>query len=275
MTCTNHQVRLLMKYKNCYPLSIAAAKAGMSIKTARKYKATGEWPESDKKPRRYRTRHDPFEVHWPEIESLLQQSPELQAKTLIYYLQERYPTVYSNKHLRTLQRRLKTFRASQGADKPVIFLQNIAPGQSSQSDWTVMDSLGITIKGEAFSHLLFHFMLPYSQWETFMICHTESFNTLSQGFEQAVFELGGVLPMHRTDNLSAATKKLGSSRAFTERWQAFLAHYQVTPSRNNPGQSHENGSVEKSHDTFKNAVNVKRFTRFCKSRRLSDFPKPD
>jgi len=127
-----------MKYKNCYPLAIAAAKAGMSIKTARKYKTTGEWSERHKKPRHYRTRHDPFEAHWPEIENLLQQSPELQAKTLICYLQERYPDIYCDKHLRTLQRRLKIFRALQGMDKPVIFLQNIVPGQSSQSDWTVL-----------------------------------------------------------------------------------------------------------------------------------------
>jgi hypothetical protein len=118
-----------------------------------------------------------------------------------------------------------------------------------------MDSLGICIAGKSFSHRLFHFLLPYSQWEAIRICTTESFDTLTQGFEQAVFELGGVMPVHRTDNLAAATQKLGSSRTFTERWEAFLAHYQVKPSRNNPGQSQENGSVEKSHDLFKNAVN--------------------
>ena len=63
------------------------------------------------------------------------------------------------------------------------------------------------------------------------------------------------MPEHRTDNLSAATKRCGGSREFTERWEELLAHYNVKPSRNNPGVSHENGSVEKSHDTFKQAVN--------------------
>ncbi len=118
-----------------------------------------------------------------------------------------------------------------------------------------MNQLGICIGGQPYPHLLFHFMLPYSCWETFSICHSESFDTLASGFEKAVWELGGVLPEHRTDNLSAATKQCGNSRQFTERWQELLGYYNVAPSRNNPGVSHENGSVEKSHDTFKQAVN--------------------
>ena len=97
-------------------------------------------------------------------------------------------------------------------------------------------------------------MLPYSQFETIMICETESFATLIKGFEQGVLELGGVACEHRTDNLTAATQKMGNDRIFTQRWREFLEHYQVQPSRNNPGVSHENGSIEKSHHTFKNAV---------------------
>ena len=87
-----------------------------------------------------------------------------------------------------------------------------------------------------------------------MVCHSESFETLTRGYEKAVWQLGGVLCEHRTDNLSAATQKLGNSREFTERWQEFLAFYNVHPSRNNPGNSHENGSVEKSHDLLKTAL---------------------
>ena len=118
-----------------------------------------------------------------------------------------------------------------------------------------MNQLEICIGGKPYPHLLFHFMLPYSRWESFAICHSKSFDSLALGFERAVWELGGVLPEHRTDNLSAATKRCGSNRQFTERWEELLAHYNVKPLRNNPGVSHENGSVEKSHDTFKQAVN--------------------
>lgn len=243
-----------MKFKHQNKLTLAAAKAGMSTKTARKYISTGKLPESSKADRTHRTRKDPFEIHWKEVESLLEHSPELQANTILCHLMKQYPGTYAERHLRTMQRRLQQYRAHYGKDKPVIFLQNIQPGRMSQSDWTVMDSLGITLAGQAFPHRLFHFMLPYSQWETVMICHTESFDTLTQGFERAVLQLGGCLGEHRTDNLSAATRKMGNTRTFTERWESFLSHYHVRPSRNNPGESHENGSVEKSHDTFKNAV---------------------
>lgn len=255
MTCTNQQVKLFMNCKNQYPVLTAAAKAGMCPKTARKYLKLGKLPSECKKARTHRTRSDPFAEHWQEIEELLKQAPELQAKTVLYYLMERYPNRYSDIHLRTLQRRVRDYLTLHGASKAVMFLQNIQPGQSSQSDWTEMNSLNITIAREPFSHCLFHFMLPYSCWESIMICHNESFETLTKGFARATLELGGTLPVHRTDNLSAATQKAGGSRAFTERWQQFLDHYDVNPSRNNPGVSHENGSVEKSHDLFKNAVN--------------------
>lgn len=254
MTCTNQQVKLLMKAMKRYSLTTAAAKAGMSSKTARKYLNAQALPQTVKAPRDYKTRPDAFARHWDEISQMLTQAPELEAKTLLYYLIERYPSHYQSAHLRTLQRRLQQFRAKHGADKPIIFRQIISPGQSSQSDWTWMNELRITLAGQPFSHLLYHFILPYSGWESFMICESESFDTLAQGYERAVWELGGTLPAHRTDNLSAATQKAGGTRSFTERWQAFLAHYQVTPTRNNPGQSHENGSVEKSHDTLKNAI---------------------
>jgi len=255
MTCTNQQVKLFMNYKNTYAVETAAAKSGMCTKTATKYLKSGKLPSECKKKRVHRTRTDPFAAHWSEIEELIQQSPELQAKTILYHLMERYPNHYNDIHLRTLQRRVRQHLTLHGSSKAVIFLQNIQPGQSSQSDWTVMNSLNITIARAPFAHCLFHFMLPYSCWESIMICHNESFDTLSKGFARATLELGGTLPVHRTDNLSAATKKAGGSRAFTERWQQFLEHYNVQPSRNNPGVSHENGSVEKSHDLFKNAVN--------------------
>jgi hypothetical protein len=243
-----------MKYKNKYSLTTAAAKSGMCSKTARQYIQAGELPSECKKARTHRTRADCFASVWEEIAEMLQKAPELQAKTILYYLMEKYPKDYQELHLRSLQRRVKQYRAEYGKDKPVIFSQKLKPGQTSQSDWTVMDSLNVTIAKAPFPHLLFHFMLPYSQWESIMICYSESFDSLSSGYAKAVLELGGVLPVHRTDNLTAATQRAGNSRSFTKRWQEFLEHYQVTPSRNNPGQSHENGSVEKSHDLFKNAV---------------------
>lgn len=258
MTCNNKQVELLMKYKRQKPeisMINLANKADMSVKTARKYLKLEKLPSELKKPRTYRTRTDPFEKHQQLIQQLLEKTPDLQAKTLLYYLMEHFPEEYDQSHLRTLQRRIRELSAISGKDKEVMFLQKIEPGQQSQSDWVILNDLKVTIANQAFEHKLFHFMLPYSQWEYVMICYSESFDTLSKGYIQAVNKLGGSLKDHRTDNLSAATKKSGGSRVFTERWESLLTHYNVTPSRNNPGKSHENGSVEKSHDLIKSAIN--------------------
>jgi len=236
-------------------LEAIAAKAGMSGRTARKYLKIGKLPSELKSPRTHRTRKDPFAQHIDIIENMITEAPQLQAKTLHHYLMEQYPDVYKEGHLRSLQRRVLAIKASCDIDKDVIFPQDIKPGKESQSDWFSMNSLKITIAGQMFDHLLFHFMLPYSRWEDIMICNSESFESLSKGFAESVTKLGGTLPSHRTDNLSAATKKDGGSRSFTAKWQQFMDHYNVTPSRNNPGASHENGSVEKSHDLLRSAIN--------------------
>ena len=117
-----------------------------------------------------------------------------------------------------------------------------------------MNSLGITINKQAFNHLLFHFILSYSKWESVKLCFSETFENLISGYEKAVWELGAIALEHRTDNLTAATQAMGSKREFTDRWQQFMGHYGVLPTTNNPGVSHENGSIEKSHDTLKNAI---------------------
>jgi Integrase core domain len=136
----------------------------------------------------------------------------------------------------------------------VMFRQQHKPGQQSQSDWTHCDVLQVTIDGQPFPHMLFHFMLPYSRWETAYIAFSESFDNLVSGYTRALGELGMVPAEHRTDNLTAAVTSHGSRPVFTERWKNVLDHYGVSPSRNNPGESHENGSVEKSHHLLKSEL---------------------
>ena len=103
-----------------------------------------------------------------------------------------------------------------------------------------MNEIGVTIDGKQFNNMLFHFMLPYSRWEYATICYSESFESLSKSYEDAVWSLGFVAYEHRTDNLTAATQAFGSKRAFTRRRQEVMDHYGVVASRNNPGVSHEN-----------------------------------
>jgi hypothetical protein len=254
LTVNKKQVIKLMKESQKGSLKKASMLSGLSEKTARKYLRDKRLPVVSPEPRKYQTRSNPFENHWCEITSMLERSSELQAQTLMTYLLEQYPDCYKPGHIRSLQRHLKIWRAENGLGKPVIFRQTLKPGQQSQSDWPHMNALNITINGDRFPHLLFHFLLPYSGFETVMICESESFETLTQGFERGVLEAGGVALSHRTDNLTAATQAMGNGRIFTKRWLDFLDHYKVEPSRNNPGVSHENGSIEKSHHLFKNAV---------------------
>jgi len=276
MTTTNQQVKLLMKKLKKYNQETAAAKAGMDVKTARKYINSEQLP-SDMKKARHRTEPTTFSAHWGEISKMLAASPRLQAKTILGYLIKKYPGKYKASQLRTLQRHIQVWRAEYGQSQSVIFRQDIKPGKQSQSDFTCMNDLNITIAGQAFNHLLFHFILPYSRWESVDLCFSESFETLTLGYEKAVWELGYVPKEHRTDNLTAATKAMGSGREFTERWQQFMAHYSVTPTTNNPGVSHENGSIEKSHDTLKNAIEqelmLRGSTNFASQKDYFDFVK--
>lgn len=242
-----------MKKLKKYNQEISAAKAGMDVKTARKYIKSGQLP-SDLKTPYQRSQPTIFSHHWGEVLNMLDASPGLQAKTILGYLVRKYPDQYKLSQLRTLQRCMQEWRVQHGPSKAVIFRQDIRPGMQSQSDFTCMNALGVTIAGQPFKHLLFHFMLPYSRWESVDLCFSESFETLTLGYEKAVWELGYLAKEHRTDNLTAATQAMGSRREFTDRWQQFMAHYEVTPTTNNPGVSHENGSIEKSHDTLKNAI---------------------
>lgn len=263
MVCTKEQVKKLMKYTMTCTQEVAAAKAGMSIRTARKYiKQKGMVARIE---RNWRTKPDVFEQVWAELEEMLVKDTGLQVKTLMEWLVEREPERFHINQLRTLQRKISNWRAVDGPDKEIVFPQVHIPGKQSQSDYTCCNKLGVIIAGESFPHLLFHFMLPYSRWETVSIAFTESFETLTNGYAKAVKELDAVAPEHRTDNLTAAVQMDGSSKRFNSRWKDFLDHYGVIPSSNNPGESQENGSVEKSHDLFKTALDQRLMLRGSRS----------
>jgi len=255
MTCTEKQIRALFKYSKTLTQKVAANKAGMSVRTARTYLKGGPMIGEKKEWKWRQTHPDAFARIWNSVEEMLAINPGLQSQTIMQYLIDTYPEEkFEWNQLRTLQRRIRKWRALKGPEGDVKFPQKHIAGKQSQSDWTHCDKLEVTIDGEPFRHMLFHFMLPYSRWETAYISQSESFDNLTMGYMKAVAELGAVTKEHRTDNLSAAVNSHGSRPVFTERWNAFVAHYGVQPSMNNAGESHENGSVEKSHDLLKNAL---------------------
>jgi hypothetical protein len=254
---TDQQVRRLRRLdlqgllKEC-----AADKAGLDPKTARKYRRLGQLPsEVRRMDRDYRTRLDPFAEVWPQLEEQLRLQPGLEAKTLFADLQRRFPGRFADGQLRTLQRRLKQWRALEGPAKEVFFAQVHQPGRLCASDFTHCSELQVTINGAPFDHLLYHFVLTYSNWETGTVCFAESYESLSDGLQNALAELGGVPQLHRTDRLTAAIPPgtVGSA-SFTQRYQALLSHYGLVGQAIQAAQAQENGDVEQSHRQFKRAV---------------------
>ncbi|MDQ6676191.1 MAG: IS21 family transposase [Acidobacteriota bacterium] len=252
---TDSQVRRLKRLsKTEETKDIAAAKAGMDPKTARKYLELGKMPGEEQRNRAWRTRLDPFAEVWDEAKAEKELNPGLEAKTLFEEMQRRYPGKFTDGQLRTLQRKFKEWRATEGPAREVFFAQVHEPGRLCQSDFTHMTSLGVTISRQSFPHLTYHFVLTYSNWEAFTICHSESFESLSEGVQNALWELGGVPREHRTDRLTAAVNNLSDQDEFTRRYDALLQHYGLNGQKIQAGRANENGDVEQRHYRFKRAI---------------------
>ena len=252
---TDQQVRRLFKLsKTEKNFGIAAMKAGMDEKTARKYLRSGKLPSDLKQEHTWRTRKDPFEDVWEGMKSMLEINPGLEAVTLFEDLQRRNSGRFADGQLRSLQRRIKNWRAVEGPPKEIFFSQIHRPGELCQSDFTHMNKLGVTISGVPFDHMIYHFVLTYSNWEAGTICFSESFESLSQGLQNALWELGGVPGKHRTDCLTTAVNKADHPEEFTRRYQELVDHYRITPCKTNPSSPHENGDVEQRNYRFKKAV---------------------
>jgi hypothetical protein len=254
---TDAEVRLYMKERSKGRTQAqAAAKAGMGVRTARRYEQLGAVPTDLKPPRTYRTRPNPFADDWPWVVEQLERDPALQAKTLFGLLDERRPGHYQPAQLRTLQRHIAAWRLAHGPEREVIFPQVHRPGMVAQSDFTRMADLGVTIGGVPFPHLLFHLVFTYSNVEAVRISVSESFEALVEGLEAALWRAGGVPRQHRTDHLGAAIRPLdadGQAQA-RERYAAVMRHYGLEPTVNNAGLAHENGDVEQAHHRFKQAL---------------------
>ena len=252
---SNDQVRRLKKMlsrgKN---LKVSALASGMDVKTARKYRDSDKLPSELQKEHNWRTREDPFADDWLKVKSLLENNPGLEATTIFKWLQRENSGKYQDGQLRTLQRRIKHWRATEGPPKEVYFPQVHYPGALCQSDFTHMDKLGITINGRFFKHMLFHFVLTYSNWETGFICYSESFESLSTGLQKALWQLGGVPRKHQTDRFSAAVNNLSDKSQFTKPYQNLLDYYGIKGQKIEPAKPNQNGDVEQSHYRFKKAV---------------------
>ena len=252
---TKQQIGVYMteKKKGCTN-KVAAGRSGFSERSA--YHVQDRKHKPAQTQRSWKTRKDPFENVWDsEVIPMLEKTPRLQAKTILGELQRRYPDDFPDSILRTLYRRVRDWQAKYGPEKEIIFRQEHPIGWQALSDFTDGSKLKVTIRGEPLDHLLYHYWLAYSKWEyTGVILGGESFTALAENFQNALWSCGGVSETHRTDSLSAAYKNLPNKEQedFTNRYKELCAHYNIEPTRNNKGVSHENGSVEASHGGLKN-----------------------
>jgi hypothetical protein len=252
---SDQQVRKLLQLDaRGLPANTAAMKAGLDPKTARKYRRLGRLPsEVSVMDRHWRTRADAFADVWPEVVEHLTLNPGLEAKALFQDLQRRFPDRFKGGQLRALQRRIKAWRAEQGPAKEVFFDQVHHPGRLCASDFTHCEQMRVTIAGQPFDHLIYHFVLTYSNWEAGTICFSESYESLADGLQNALWLLGGVPQLHRTDRMTAAIPP-GGAGEFNQRYQGLLRHYGLAPQAINVRQAHENGDCEQSHHRFKRAL---------------------
>jgi hypothetical protein len=255
---TDAQVRLLRKkMSEGKTIASAAAAAGICERSAYTWKQ-GALPSESKDPRAWRTRPDPFAGVWEsEVVPLLEADDHgvLEGTTVLAELRRRHGQQYGLSLLRTLQRRMHEWRALHGPGKEVMFEQRHEAGREGSFDFTDASELGVTIAGEVFSHLFFQLVLSFSKWRWVGLAFSETFEALVRGLQGALWELGGVPRVWRSDNLSAATHQIpGGGRELNRRFADVLDHYGATSTRIEPGESHQNGGAEKAHDVLKSAL---------------------
>ena len=238
------------------PVALAAAKAGFSTATGYRLLEDGELP-SQRQTVRERRRPDPLAGIFEDVVvPMLEMAPGLRPIAIFEELRRRNPeTEFGSR--RTLERRIRHWRALHGQDREVIFRQVHEPGRMGLSDFTCMNDLEVTVAGEPLDHLLYHFRLPCGGFEHgHVILGGESFVALAEGLQNALWSAGGAPRLHRTDSLSAAFRNLDADTKadLTQRYDALCAHYGMEPTRNNTGVAHENGAIESAHGHIKAGV---------------------
>ena len=253
---TDQQMRLFMTFRQTHSVPVAAAKAGISQATGYRLQADPTLPSQKKIPRG-RRRPDPLaDIFDAEVVPLLQSSPGIRPVSVYEELLRRHPNLGTGIR-RTLERRIRAWKAEHGPEQEVIFRQVHTPGKMGLSDFTAMSKLGVTVAGEPLDHRLYHFRLAYSGFQhAHVVLGGESYVALAEGLQNALWMLGGVPREHRTDSLSAAFKNLEKSvqADLTDRVDALCRHYGMTPTRNNKGVAHENGSIESPNGHLKSAI---------------------
>jgi hypothetical protein len=255
---TNRQVNIYMQKRKSGNIQLlAAAKSGFSERSGRTIDKGRHWTQkADRK--RWRTRKDVFEGVWEKDIIPMLNNGIYAATFILNVLQRQYPGKFNEPVLRTLQRRIKQWKAIQGPAKEVMFRQIHQPGSLGVSDFTHPKDIKVTINGVPFEHIFYHFRLPYSglNYAQVFAGSGESFTALAQGLSEALHYVGGVPKTHRTDSLSASFKNISKEAKddITERYKSLVQCYGMEATRINPGKGQENGTIESSHRHLKDRI---------------------
>ena len=227
----DHQMRLFMKLRPSKTLPVAAAQAGFSVASAYRIEHDPRLPSDKKVPRESR-RLDPLvDIFEAEVVPLLEGAPGIRAVAVFDELRRRHPELEPSVR-RTLERRVRAWRAVHGEDREIMFRQVHEAGRMGLSDFTDMGDLGVTVVGLPLDHRLYHFRLVCSGFEhAHVILGGESYVALAEGLQNALWALGGSPREHRSDSLSAAFRNLDADARedLTARYNALCTHYLMEP----------------------------------------------
>src|SRR4029077_162070 len=153
---TSKQIEIYMQMRNNRFIQVlAAAKANISERSGRNIEHNKNKRQTGRE-RTWATRQDPFAEVWElEIVPLLQQGV-YQATVMLDELQKKYVGRFDNSVLRSLQRKVKKWRALYGKEKPVMFLQEYEPGEFGVSDFTHPKEIVVTISNMPFDHIVYN-----------------------------------------------------------------------------------------------------------------------
>lgn len=252
----DHQVRLYMKMRQTVSPRSAAACAAFSTATAYRLEQNAQLPSQKKAPRGRRRPDALADIFDSGVVPLLGAAPGMRAVAVFEEMQRRHPEL-GDEVRRTMERRIRSWRALQGPDRDVIFRQVHEPGRMGLSDFTDMADLGVRIACIGPDHRLYHFRLACSGFgHAQVILGGESYVALAEGLQNALWTLGGAAREHRSDSLSAAFRNLDASARddLTHRYDALCRHYRMELTRSNRGIAHENGAIESAHGHLKAAV---------------------
>lgn len=131
-----------MKFRQTHSTAVSAVKASISLVTAYRIETDPRLP-SQKKTSRGRRRPDPLtDIFEAEVAPLLKAAPGIRPVAIFEEVMRRHPELGSGVR-RTLERRIRSWRAIHGEEQEAFFRQVHSSGGAGLSDFTDMAAFGV------------------------------------------------------------------------------------------------------------------------------------